>query len=137
MHIICILLTLYMLVLIASVVISWVAAVRPLPYSGPVRQVIDFIFAITNPVFRLVRGVLPPLPLGGLGIDLSPIIVFIVLGVVLGVICSGVRVMPRRKQEKTKGPEVQPATGESSRITPVEIQQKEFGLAFRGYNERD
>src|SRR5437867_11806685 len=45
--------------------------------------------------------------------------------------------MPRRKQEKTKGPEVQPATGESSRITPVEIQQKEFGLAFRGYNERD
>ncbi|TMK96808.1 MAG: YggT family protein [Actinobacteria bacterium] len=87
MHIICILLTLYMLVLIASVVISWVAAVRPLPYSGPVRQVIDFILAITNPVFRLVRGVLPPLPLGGLGIDLSPIIVFIVLGVVLGVIC--------------------------------------------------
>src|SRR5438094_905905 len=45
--------------------------------------------------------------------------------------------MPRRKQEKAKGPEVQPATGESSRITPVEIQQKEFGLAFRGYNERD
>src|SRR2546427_4302119 len=45
--------------------------------------------------------------------------------------------MPRRKQEKTKGPEIQPATGESSRITPVEIQQKEFGLAFRGYNERD
>src|SRR5438094_10137929 len=45
--------------------------------------------------------------------------------------------MPRRKQEKAKGPEIQPATGESSLITPVEIQQKEFGLAFRGYNERD
>jgi cell division initiation protein len=45
--------------------------------------------------------------------------------------------MPRRKQEKTKGPEAQPATGESTRITPVDIQQKEFGLAFRGYNERD
>src|SRR2546427_1299608 len=45
--------------------------------------------------------------------------------------------MPRRKQEKTKGPEAQPATGESTRVTPVDIQQKEFGLAFRGYNERD
>jgi len=44
--------------------------------------------------------------------------------------------MPRRKQEK-KEPEATPAGGESKRITPVEIQQKEFGLAFRGYNERD
>jgi YggT family protein len=87
MHIICIVLYLYMFVLIASVVISWVAAVRPLPYSGPARQVIDVIFAITNPVFRLVRGVLPPLPLGGVGIDLSPIIVFIVLSIVLAVVC--------------------------------------------------
>jgi len=45
--------------------------------------------------------------------------------------------MRRKKQEKTKGPEAQPSTGESTRITPVEIQQKEFRLAFRGYNERD
>src|SRR2546428_3042003 len=45
--------------------------------------------------------------------------------------------MPRRKQEKAKGQEAQPATGESTRITPVDIQQKEFGLAIRGYNERD
>ena len=87
MHTLCIVLYLYMLVLIASVVISWVAAVRPLPYSGPVRQGIDFILAITNPVFRLVRGVLPPLRLGGVGIDLSPIIVFIVLGIVLNIVC--------------------------------------------------
>lgn len=87
MHIICILLTLYMLVLIASVVLSWLAVMRPLPYSGPARRVIDVIYALTNPVFRLVRGVLPTLPLGGMGIDLSPIIVFIVLGVVLAVVC--------------------------------------------------
>src|SRR2546422_10498597 len=45
--------------------------------------------------------------------------------------------MPRRKQEKAKGQEAQPATGESTRITPVEIQQKEFRLAMRGYHERD
>lgn len=45
--------------------------------------------------------------------------------------------MPRRKQEQKKWPEARPAGGESARITPVDIQQKEFGLAFRGYNERD
>ena len=44
--------------------------------------------------------------------------------------------MRKRKQEK-QGPEGSAAGGESTRITPVGIQQKEFGLAFRGYNERD
>jgi len=87
MEIICLLLTLYWIVLIVSVLISWYAVVRPLPYSGPARRVIDVIFALTNPVFRLVRGVLPTLPLGGVGIDLSPIIVFIVVGVVRFVVC--------------------------------------------------
>jgi len=86
-HILCVLLYLYMFVLIASVLISWIAVVRPLPYSGPARRVIDVIYALTNPVFRLVRGVLPAIPLGGMGIDLSPIIVFIVLGIVLAVVC--------------------------------------------------
>jgi DivIVA domain-containing protein len=31
----------------------------------------------------------------------------------------------------------QPSTSGTSRITPVDIQQAEFRLAFRGYNERD
>jgi YggT family protein len=87
MHIICILLYLYLIVLIASVAISWIAMVRPLPYSGPGRRVIDIIYMLTNPVFRLVRGVLPPLQLGRMGLDLSPMIVFIVLAVILNVVC--------------------------------------------------
>jgi len=87
MHIICILLYLYMLVLIASVVISWFAMVRPLPYTGPARKAIDVINALTRPVFQVVRGVLPTLRLGGMGIDFSPIIVFIVLGIVLSIVC--------------------------------------------------
>jgi cell division initiation protein len=44
--------------------------------------------------------------------------------------------MPRKKDRKQE-PEAGRAPGEPRRITPVEIQQKEFGLAFRGYNERD
>ena len=39
----------------------------------------------------------------------------------------------RRKNKQ----EQQPSTSGMSRITPVDIQQAEFRLAFRGYNERD
>jgi cell division initiation protein len=46
--------------------------------------------------------------------------------------------MARKDREKA---EQEPATpspeGRSTRITPIDIQQKEFRLAFRGYNERE
>lgn len=45
--------------------------------------------------------------------------------------------MPRTRKKKEEKPEPGAAPGESKRITPVDIQQREFGLAFRGYNERD
>jgi cell division initiation protein len=44
--------------------------------------------------------------------------------------------MPFRNREQ-RGHESGPPGPEPKRITPVDIQQKEFGLAFRGYNERD
>jgi cell division initiation protein len=45
--------------------------------------------------------------------------------------------MPRMRKKKEEKPEAAPVGGEAKRITPVDIQQREFGLAFRGYNERD
>jgi YggT family protein len=89
MSVICFLLTAYTFILLASVVLSWVALVRPLPHSGLGRRIIDIIFALTNPVFRLVRGVLPPIRMGAAGLDLSPIIVFIVLSILTSFICRG------------------------------------------------
>lgn len=44
--------------------------------------------------------------------------------------------MPR-KQKDTDEPRSDHSAAETKRITPVDIQQKEFRLAFRGYNERD
>ena len=37
---------------------------------------------------------------------------------------------------RKKGTDEAPTTGDA-RITPEEVQQAEFRLAFRGYNERD
>lgn len=52
--------------------------------------------------------------------------------------------MARKKKKKEKASEAggfdeqtAPPSGERVRLTPVEIQQKVFRLAFRGYNERD
>ena len=90
MSVLCFLLAAYWFVLFASVILSWVALVRPLPHSGPGRTVIDAIFAVTTPVFRLVRGILPPIQTRSMALDLSPIIVFIVLSIVMGFVCRSV-----------------------------------------------
>jgi DivIVA domain-containing protein len=43
----------------------------------------------------------------------------------------------RKRKQGEQGPEGTAGGGEAKRITPVDIQQKEFGLAIRGYSERD
>lgn len=88
MFIICLLLTLYMVVLFASVILQWIAMAGRLPHYGLGRRVIDAIFGLTNPAFRLVRGLIPSIPMGGAALDLSPVIVFIVVGILRAVICG-------------------------------------------------
>lgn len=62
-------LTLYMWIIIARAVLSWVS---PDPYNPIVR----FIYSITEPVLSQVRR---RLPVSFGGIDFSPIIVFLVI----------------------------------------------------------
>jgi YggT family protein len=83
--IICTLLFVYFILLLVRVFSSWF----PIPPSGPVHMVISAVFTVTEPVLRPVRGLLPPLRMGAMGLDLSPIIVFIVIGILRQVICRG------------------------------------------------
>jgi YggT family protein len=76
-RIVCLLLTIYWLILFARIILSWF----PPPQSGVGRTLIEIIFDLTDPVLRLVRGLLPPVRMGAMGLDLSPIIVFVALGV--------------------------------------------------------
>jgi YggT family protein len=78
LQIICIVLTLFWLVLFIRIILSWF----PPPSSGPGRTLYDLIFDVTEPVLRLVRGLLPPVRMGTVGLDLSPIIVFIAVAVI-------------------------------------------------------
>jgi YggT family protein len=50
-------------------------------------QLQGFLYRITEPVLGPIRRVMPPIGMGGMGFDLSPIIVIIGIQVLLGVIC--------------------------------------------------
>jgi YggT family protein len=83
MDVICILLTVYWVILIVRVLASFF----PIPPSGPVRSVVSIVYTLTEPVLRPLRGLLPPIRMGAVGFDLSPIIVFVALGILQRAIC--------------------------------------------------
>jgi YggT family protein len=62
-------LTVYMWLIIIRALISWVS---PNPYNPIVR----FLYRVTEPVLRPVRRIIP---LQGLGIDFSPVIVILII----------------------------------------------------------
>jgi YggT family protein len=70
------LLTLYIYILVAAAVMSWLVAFNVVnPRNQFVSMVGEFLYRITEPVLRPVRNVLPNLG----GIDISPIIVIIII----------------------------------------------------------
>ena len=75
--VLCTLLFAYNLILIARIVWSWF----PVPSSGIGRSIFDLIYDLTEPVLGLVRGLIPAIRMGAMGLDLSPVIVFVALTV--------------------------------------------------------
>ena len=67
---------LYIFVIIAAVVVSWLIAFGVLNTYNPLaRSLVQMLDALTEPVFRRVRRIIPPLG----GLDLSPLIVLLIL----------------------------------------------------------
>jgi YggT family protein len=82
MDIVCVVLTAYTIILFIRVLVSWayLFGFRP-PYSGPLRTVLDLLEDVTEPVLRPLRALIPPIRAGGVGLDLSIIIAFVILAV--------------------------------------------------------
>lgn len=76
----CFLLSIYSLVILARIILSWVR-VDP---DSPVAGLNTVVFNLTEPVLGPLRRAIPPVRLGMAALDLSPIIVF----VVIRIICS-------------------------------------------------
>ena len=82
LDIVCVVLTVYTILLFARVVVSWayMFGFRP-PLSGPTRKILDLLEDVTDPVLRPLRSLIPPVRAGGVGIDLSIIVAFVILAV--------------------------------------------------------
>lgn len=73
MGLLCIVIWIYLLMVFVRIVMSWFP---PTPGTG-YAQVHQFFYNVTEPVLGPVRAVLPPLRMGTMGLDLSPIVVFL------------------------------------------------------------
>ena len=70
------LITLYIYVIVFGAVMSWLVAFRIVnPHNRFVYTLEDFLARLTEPVYRRVRRVLPPIG----NFDLSPLIVILLL----------------------------------------------------------
>ncbi|MEZ5140899.1 MAG: YggT family protein [Acidimicrobiales bacterium] len=69
----------YLLLLFVRIVLSWF----PISEGSPVAGIYRALYAVTEPVLAPLRRVLPPVQLGGVALDLSPIIVVLVISILL------------------------------------------------------
>ncbi|HEX9713874.1 MAG TPA: YggT family protein [Actinomycetota bacterium] len=79
---VCIILQVYYFVLLARVILSWI----PAPPEG-LMPVVRAVYAMTEPVVRLARPLLPPLRMGAVALDLSILLVFFALVLITRVFC--------------------------------------------------
>ena len=84
MSIVCSLIQLYVLLLVVRVVMSWF----PISPNGPAETVAGFLYMVTDPVLVPLRRLLPPVRMGAMALDLSPIVAFFGLSVLRGLLCS-------------------------------------------------
>ncbi|MGH2708842.1 MAG: YggT family protein [Actinomycetota bacterium] len=83
----CLLVRLYVYVLFARVILSFVVMFRP-TWTPPtaLRPVLDLIYGITDPPVNALRRVIPQ-PYG-LPIDLAFLVLFLIVGALRSIICS-------------------------------------------------
>jgi YggT family protein len=77
------------LVLVARFVLDWVQLLarnwRP---RGIVLVLCEGLYSLTDPPLRAVRGVIPPLRLGAVMIDLSPMILLLGIIILRGIVSA-------------------------------------------------
>lgn len=74
----------YLWLIIIRVILSWF----PVRTYGVVSRIVDFIYDVTEPFLAFFRKYIPAIPLGGVGLDISPIVAIIVLNFLRRIIIS-------------------------------------------------
>jgi YggT family protein len=82
--IVCLLIQVYLFVVLIRILMSWVPPTPGTTY----QQVYDGFDRVTEPVLAPIRAVLPPVRMGAMALDLSPIVVFLVGTLLVRAICG-------------------------------------------------
>ena len=77
-NLLCQIFNVYIIIIFARVILSWF----PISPSSPMASIYSFLHTLTEPVLGTVRRIVPPVGMGGMGLDLSPLIVLIGLPLV-------------------------------------------------------
>ncbi len=78
------LLSLYLLLLIGRLIISWIQAFsRSWTPTGPLLVIAEGVFTATDPPLRLLRRFIPMVRLGAVALDLSFMVLFFIVLVLL------------------------------------------------------
>ena len=79
-------LSLYLVVLIGRMIIGWIQTFARSWYpQGVVLVIAETIFTLTDPPLKFLRRYIPPLRLGTVAVDLSYMVLFIVVLILLQV----------------------------------------------------
>jgi YggT family protein len=79
-------LSIYLVILIGRLVISWIQTfARSWQPTGVILVIAETIFTLTDPPLKFLRRYIPPLRLGTVALDLSFMVLFIVVLILLQV----------------------------------------------------
>jgi YggT family protein len=69
----------YLVLIFIRIITSWIPR---MPYNRYLAAFLKFVSDVTDPYLNLFRRILPPVRMGGAGLDLSPIVATFVLIIV-------------------------------------------------------
>ena len=84
LRLICTLLDLYVIAIIARIILSWVGV----PGQHPVGRAVAVLSKLVDPALRSIGRALPTIPLGGVRLDLSPLVLLVGITLVRRIICG-------------------------------------------------
>lgn len=83
MGVICWIIQAYYIVVIGRIIMEWI----PVSYDHPLARLRAALRSLTEPLLSPLRALVPPLRLGGVGLDLSPIILLVALTLLASAVC--------------------------------------------------
>jgi len=80
---ICGLLSIYVLVIFARIILDWIQV----PSDHPVGAIRNALAVVVDPLLRPLRGVIPPVRIGPGALDFSPLILIVAVTILRSILC--------------------------------------------------